>query len=497
MHKPEKIFAFGNLSLTFPRHAARQHHQGATRMTDTDIQERSVGFFPAAAERLRGALLDSRQRWRDLVGLAADLAFEADHLGRLTFLHPDPALGWPSGIMVGGDASALLADGGDGTGFDPFRVTVRVRHRRAWLRRGDGGVVCLAFSAEPMLDSLGRIAGARGVGVDVTMFDAAGAQLAGALRLGDALDHILSRMGREVLAPKMLHAALEALASALGAEGSAALLLPSSDGPASIAHQTGAGADCILPTAAALLARHAGAPLQGKLGDGGPILVDICQARFGQQTGLAAWRAAGARPWDADDIRLIAAAGKIVRMALEHEAIQREMMRQARTDPLTGLMNRRAFREEVLRHTDRADRDGVPSTLMFVDLDHFKAVNDRLGHEVGDQVLVRTAAVLRDIVRPADLVARLGGDEFALWMAGADHMTAAERAEALRTAVPTALDEITGGVPPRVTLSIGIATRAVRADEDIDGLIRRADEAMYDAKRNGRGHWRVSLLEAG
>jgi diguanylate cyclase (GGDEF)-like protein len=465
-------------------------------MTDIDIPGQSARFFPAAAERLRGALLDSRQRWRNLVNLSADLAFEADHLGRLTFLHPDPVLGWPSGVLVGGDGSALLADGRDGAGFDPFRVTVRVRHRRAWLRRGDGGIACLAFSAEPMLDSLGRIAGARGAGIDVTALDAPGARLAGALRLGDALDHILSRMGREVLAPKMLLSALEAMAKALGAEGAAAISLLGTEQAASVAQRAGIGADTILPDVAALLSRHDNAPLQGIAKDGRHILADICQTRFGDQTGLAAWRAATARTWDSDDTRLIAAAGKIVRIALEHEAIQREMMRQARTDPLTGLLNRRAFREEVLRHTDRADREGLPSTLMFVDLDHFKAVNDRLGHEAGDQVLLRTATVLRDTVRPADLVARLGGDEFALWLGGADHMTAAERAEALRTAVPNALDEITGGVTPRITLSIGIATRAVRADEDIDGLIRRADEAMYEAKRNGRGHWRVSLLAA-
>jgi diguanylate cyclase (GGDEF)-like protein len=466
-------------------------------MPDLDIQERPTGFFPAAAERLRGALMDSRQRWRDFVGLAADLVFETDHLGRLTFLHPDPALGWPAGTMVGSDATLMLADGGDGTGFDPFRVTVRVRQRRAWLRRGDGGLVCLAFSAEPILDALGGISGVRGVGVDVTALDAPAAQLAGALRLGDALDHILSCMGQEVLAPKMLRSALEALTSALGAEGTAAILLPLGDAPPSVAHRGGAGAEAILPAAAALLAQHVNAPLQGEAADGRRLLTDICQARFGEQTGLAAWRPAASRPWDADEIRLIAAAGKIVRMALEHEAIQREMMRQARTDPLTGLLNRRAFREEVLRHTDRADREGVPTTLMFMDLDHFKSVNDRLGHETGDKVLLRVAAILRDIFRPADLVARLGGDEFAVWLGGADHMTAAERAEALRTAMPDALDEITGGTPPRVTLSIGIATRAVCADEDIDGLIRRADEAMYDAKRNGRGHWRVSLLETG
>ena len=474
-------------------------------MTETkppgDIQAQAARFFPAAAERLRGALLDSRQRWRELVGLSADLAFETDHLGRLTFLYPDPALGWPAGAMIGGDASALLADGGDGAGFDPFRVTVRVRHRRAWLRRGDGGVVCLAFCAEPMLDSLGHITGARGVGTDVTALDAPAARLAGAQRLGDALDHVLSRMGQEVLAPKMLRAALDAMAKTLGAEGAAAIVLPNETLPpgeqtAILAHRAGTGADTILAAAADLLAHHTDAPLETVAPDGRRVLVDICQTRFGARTGLAAWRAADTRPWDHDDIRLIAAAGKIVRMALDHESIQREMMRQARTDPLTGLLNRRAFREEVLRHTDRADREGVPSTLMFVDLDHFKSVNDRLGHEVGDQVLVRTASVLRDIVRPADLVARLGGDEFALWLGGADHMTAAERAEALRVSVPKALDEFTGGAP-RITLSIGIATRAVRADEDIDGLIRRADEAMYEAKRNGRGHWRVSLMEAG
>jgi diguanylate cyclase (GGDEF)-like protein len=291
----------------------------------------------------------------------------------------------------------------------------------------------------------------------------------------------------------MLQAVLDALASALGAEGTAVILLPAPQA----AHVAGTGAETVLNDAAALLARQANGPVQGAACDGRHILADICQTRFGEQTGLIAWRAATARAWDADEVRLIAAAGRIVRIALEHEAIQQDMMRQARTDPLTGLLNRRAFREEVLRHTDRADREGVPSTLMFVDLDHFKTVNDRLGHEVGDQVLLRVAGLLRDIVRPADLVARLGGDEFALWLGGADHMTAAERAETLRTTVPRALDEITGGTPPRITLSIGIATRGVRADEDIDDLIRRADEAMYDAKRNGRGHWRVSLLEAG
>src|SRR6516225_9769767 len=128
------------------------------------------------------------------------------------------------------------------------------------------------------------------------------------------------------------------------------------------------------------------------------------------------------------------------------------MGRQARTDPLTGLLNRRAFLEEMERHIDRLDREQLPGTLMFADLDDFKPVNDRLGHEAGDEVLQRTATILRNTVRPSDVVARLGGDEFALWMNGADHLTAAERAEDLCSTVPNELHEIAGDGSLNLTL---------------------------------------------
>ena len=111
---------------------------------------------------------------------------------------------------------------------------------------------------------------------------------------------------------------------------------------------------------------------------------------------------------------------------------------------------------------------------------------------MGDQVLVCTANILRNVVRPSDLVARLGGDEFAVWMNGADHMTAAERAEQLCTEVPKELREIAGdgGVSP--TMSIGIATRMAGSQEPVDSLLCRADRAMYEVKRAGRGHWQVA-----
>ncbi|HEY5300217.1 MAG TPA: GGDEF domain-containing protein, partial [Acetobacteraceae bacterium] len=184
-----------------------------------------------------------------------------------------------------------------------------------------------------------------------------------------------------------------------------------------------------------------------------------------------------------------------VRVVLEHEAIQHEMASQARTDPLTGLLNRRAFLEELPRHIDRLERDGMPGTLMFADLDNFKSVNDRLGHDVGDQMLCAAADLLRRTFRPTDLVARLGGDEFAIWLNGADHMTAAERAERLRVEGPRLFAELTDDASP-VGFSIGIAPRRSGGGEEIDAVMRRADLAMYEVKRSGRGHWRVSLEEA-
>jgi diguanylate cyclase (GGDEF)-like protein len=443
-----------------------------------------------AADPLRVALLDSRQRWRDLVTVSADFAYETDAWGRLIFVIPDPVLGWPAGSLVGQPAERLLADGG---GFDPFRVTAPVRHRRVWLRRGDGGVACLTIAAMPIADASGAIVGVRGLGIDMTEADAQGARMAAALRRGEVLEHILRRTSHEVLAPRMMRAALESLMDAVGAEGSAVVLDVGDSGMSRVAHDVGQGAERMRATLAAMLPVSPGALSQTVGIDGRAVLMAGCETRFGAYGGIAVWRSGDNRSWDQDDRMLLLTSANVIRMVLEHEAIQREMHRQARTDPLTSLLNRRAFMEELERHVDRLDRDGDPGTLMFADLDHFKAVNDALGHEAGDRVLITTADLLRRVVRPTDLVARLGGDEFAVWMNGVDHMTAAERADVLRDVLPREIADLLGPDAPRVGMSIGIACRRGGGHESLDSVIRRADMAMYEVKRHGRGHWRVSL----
>jgi len=440
------------------------------------------------------------------VALTADLAFETDAFGRFVFISPDPALGWGAEALLGMLTGTLLTPpGASGTQFDPFRVSAPIRGRRAWLRRPDGAAVCLAFCAAPILDEAGRVAGARGIGQDVTTQDYWDAAAAAALRRGEVMDHILWRMRQEVMAPRMMQATLDALRDAIGAEGAAVMDLVGDGVTPTTLHHAGAGTmQTILPEALLLLERggkaggHDGQPRgeqgqprseSGRTSDGRPVMVCPSRTRFGEQTALILWRQGGGRAWDADDAALAAASTTLIQMVLEHDSIQREMARQARTDPLTGLLNRRAFLDEIARRIDRLDREGQPGTLMFVDLDRFKQLNDARGHNCGDTALCIVAALLRETVRPTDLVARLGGDEFALWLDGADEMTAAERAESLRLQTPRVLAHLQDG---SLGMSIGIATRWPELGEDIEALMHRADSAMYEVKRAGRGQWKVS-----
>ncbi|MEZ5464635.1 MAG: GGDEF domain-containing protein [Lysobacteraceae bacterium] len=156
----------------------------------------------------------------------------------------------------------------------------------------------------------------------------------------------------------------------------------------------------------------------------------------------------------------------------------------ATQDALTGLPNRRHFAETMERELARARRHHRALTLALIDLDHFKRINDDLGHLAGDQVLRRFGALLREQVRADDLPARIGGEEFALLMPESDLAAAQESAERIRQTVADSSFEGGGKALP-LTISIGLASWNDRRDT-VSALMRAADHALYRAKSDGR-----------
>jgi two-component system, cell cycle response regulator len=166
------------------------------------------------------------------------------------------------------------------------------------------------------------------------------------------------------------------------------------------------------------------------------------------------------------------------------ETQQEELERLARTDPLTGLLNRRSFFEEASRELRWVQRTGHPAVVISFDLDDFKTINDTRGHAAGDASLRAVSDLLRAERRATDVIGRLGGEEFSIVVRGADVDDGRLLAERLRTAL-AALEVVHDGAAISMTASFGV-TQIRSLDADLDDAIKRADAAMYTAKRLGR-----------
>ena len=171
-----------------------------------------------------------------------------------------------------------------------------------------------------------------------------------------------------------------------------------------------------------------------------------------------------------------------------------QLQAQAATDPLTGLSNRRSLIARAEQILARARAAGRPTALVIADIDHFKQINDRHGHDAGDQVLASTAGLLRSTSRPQDLVARWGGEEFLVLLPDTSAQAAQSVAERLRAAM-AAHATTHAGAPLHATLSLGVCE--VRGDESLSSAIARADGALYRSKQCGRDRVTVAGIGAG
>jgi diguanylate cyclase (GGDEF)-like protein len=193
-----------------------------------------------------------------------------------------------------------------------------------------------------------------------------------------------------------------------------------------------------------------------------------------------------ARPFSVAERELFHYLAEQAAVSIENVGLHETVERQAVTDELTGLFNRRRFQEAMATEVERSKRFGQPVGLVLLDLDDFKAVNDTYGHQQGDLVLREVARVLRETSREIDEPARYGGEELAVVLPGTDLEGAFNLAERVRAGIEElALPLLDGDGVLRVTASFGVATLPGSAD-DMRELVAAADEALYRAKRAGK-----------
>jgi two-component system cell cycle response regulator len=193
------------------------------------------------------------------------------------------------------------------------------------------------------------------------------------------------------------------------------------------------------------------------------------------------------------DVTLVTVLARELAGPIRMVALVEESQRLSRLDPLTGLMNRRAFREQLERDIGQAHRHATPLACILFDIDHFKHINDQHGHATGDAVLTAVGELLRRTSRTVDLNCRWGGEEFVVMLHHCDLRCAQDTAENLRTELAHCSVVSENGAQLSVTASFGIAE--LTCTDTIDTLIDRADRAMYEAKTSGRNRVVAAVAE--
>lgn len=191
-----------------------------------------------------------------------------------------------------------------------------------------------------------------------------------------------------------------------------------------------------------------------------------------------------------DDLNLLVSFAATATTAINNAQLHAEVQKQATVDALTGTLNRRSFFDLGFREVERARRFRRPLSIMMIDADNFKQINDTLGHTVGDRVLARLAARLSHELRQVDILGRYGGDEFLALLPETDLVLSQQVAERLRACVESAA-LTPSEEESRLTVSIGVAALSY-SDDTMETLVERADQALYSAKQSGRNRVAVS-----
>jgi len=447
---------------------------------------------------MRSALAMSRRRFKELVEISSDHAWETAADGSFSMLGARGLAGRPGPQLIGIQPSSLFADSPPPPALSPFSTPLPVEGVEVWIADGEGNPLCFEVSAVPLFDKEGRWSGARGICRDVTRDRRNRANLAEHRDQERILARITGVFRAEANPDDMLRLAASASTHGFSAQGCQILTTPPSARADALALK-------LLPAAAfgkldetlsldPVLDRVTAedAPdIQVISYDGWSVLAARIIYAARPVGAILLWRGRGRPVWSEKEQTLLRSVAGQLGAAIELRGNYHALVDISRSDPLTGVLNRRGFYDEVKRRFARMQRTPSNATLVYCDLDNFKLVNDVHGHGKGDEALRHVADILRNNSRSTDLVARLGGDEFAVWLDNAGEQAAIGRAQVFLTAAKS-LRIYSGSHNRPLTLSIGMAVYDSASRESINDFLSRADAAMYSVKREGKGHYAVA-----
>ncbi|QJT07485.1 sensor domain-containing diguanylate cyclase [Oceanidesulfovibrio marinus] len=418
------------------------------------------------------ALRMSEERMRTIVEAAGVFIWETDDKGVITYISDmvREVLGYAPEELIGQTLTMLMpADKvSEYSEFFLHAVARKLsfRHREVDGLTKDGRRIHQALSAVPVEDESGRLIGYRGSTVDVTRRKKAQEELRESERKARAMleashDAMIVIDGNGSVqfwnhAAENMFGYLEA--EALGMDVHV-LVVEEEDrkrADAGTAHFAKTGEGPIVGSIGEFQARRK---------DGTVFPVEHAVAAFRMH---GAWYAVGS-----------------VRDKTEQKEAEKELQRLATTDSLTGLANRRHFFDGCRKEIERHKRYGVAVSLLMLDVDLFKKINDTWGHDTGDRVLKEVAAHMLLTLRDVDLCGRIGGEEFAVLLPETDLQGAAEAAERVRASLENICFILEEGARVCVTASLGVAEMG-GSEDTLQELIKRADDALYEAKETGR-----------
>lgn len=438
---------------------------------------------------LRSALVESRQRYKDLVEVSSDFAWEVDENGAFAFVSPEGALGFTPDDMIGLSPDEFVIDAKHYQPL-PFHSDRPMESVEIWMKTASGKDACVVVSCLPLTGEQGEWKGARGICRNVTEEREREAALHSAQEREYLLGYIVNSIRDELDPLNMLTKAATATSQALGASG-CRIYRKFPNGDYNIAADYGDSND--IEGLEELLA-GTDDELGAQPAEIGPwrALATSTHYRHAINGGICIWKPLEEDDWDDNYHILIGDVANQIGIANEQIANHERIVNLSRTDSMTGLLNRRAFFEEELpRRFKRLEHNKKSAALFYLDLDNFKIVNDVHGHQRGDEAILCLRGMMIEFSRPRDAMVRMGGDEFALWMDGMSPEVMITRVETILEA-SACLREFSGDEDHPLGVSIGVAMYDPASGEGLESLVARADGAMYDVKRAGKGGYRIA-----